>query len=39
MIIDKRIIITPHAGGSTFDSHDKVFGKISELIKKYLSST
>ena len=30
---DKRIIVTPHAGGSTIDAHAKVFGKISELIK------
>ena len=33
---DKRIIITPHAGGSTLDAHDKVFGKTTELIKLYL---
>lgn len=29
---DPRIIITPHAGGSTHDAHSKVFGKIAELI-------
>jgi len=33
---DKRIIITPHAGGSTLDAHDKVFGKTTELIKLHL---
>ena len=33
---DKRIIITPHAGGSTLDAHDKVFGKTTELIKSHL---
>lgn len=33
---DRRIIITPHAGGSTLDAHGKVFGKISELIKEHL---
>ena len=32
---DRRIIITPHAGGATLDAHGKVFGKISELIKDY----
>ena len=33
---DSRIIITPHAGGSTIDAHAKVFGKTAELIKSYL---
>ena len=32
--VDSRIIITPHAGGSTYDAHGKVFGKIAELIAK-----
>lgn len=31
---DPRIIITPHAGGSTHDAHAKVFGKVAELIEK-----
>lgn len=31
---DQRIIITPHAGGSTYDAHSKVFHKIAELVKK-----
>jgi len=30
---DPRIIITPHAGGSTHDAHAKVFGKVAELIE------
>lgn len=34
---DNRIIITPHAGGSTLDAHGKVFGKVAELIVNYLS--
>lgn len=34
---DNRILITPHAGGSTHDAHGKVFGKIAELISDYLS--
>ena len=33
---DNRIIITPHAGGSTYDAHAKVFGKVAELIEHYL---
>tara|TARA_A100001035_G_C27771332_1_gene496524 strand:- start:668 stop:1618 length:951 start_codon:yes stop_codon:yes gene_type:complete len=33
---DNRIIITPHAGGSTIDAHAKVFGKTAEFIKSYL---
>jgi D-3-phosphoglycerate dehydrogenase / 2-oxoglutarate reductase len=36
--LDNKVIITPHAGGSTYDAHSKVFGQIAELIKKYLSS-
>ena len=35
---DKRIVITPHAGGSTHDAHGKVFGKVAELIGNYLKS-
>ncbi len=35
--VDKRIIVTPHAGGSTLDAHGKVFGKVAELIKKYMN--
>ena len=31
---DYRVIITPHAGGSTYDAHAKVFGKVAELITK-----
>lgn len=34
---DNRIIITPHAGGSTHDAHCKVFSKVAELIVDYLS--
>ena len=30
--IDPRIIITPHAGGSTHDAHSKVFRKIADLL-------
>lgn len=33
---DSRIIITPHAGGSTYDAHSKVFNKIAELISHAL---
>ncbi|MFZ1612481.1 MAG: NAD(P)-dependent oxidoreductase [Chitinophagales bacterium] len=33
---DSRIIITPHVGGSTFDSHAKVFAKLGELISKHI---
>lgn len=29
---DPRIIITPHAGGSTHDAHSKVFRKIAGLL-------
>ncbi|SIR05281.1 D-3-phosphoglycerate dehydrogenase [Alkalispirochaeta americana] len=29
---DSRIIVTPHAGGSTYDAHAKVFSRIAELI-------
>lgn len=29
---DPRIIITPHAGGSTHDAHSKVFRKIADLL-------
>ena len=29
---DRRILITPHAGGSTHDAHSKVFSKLSEII-------
>ncbi len=31
---DSRIIITPHAGGSTYDAHAKVFRKTAELISR-----
>jgi D-3-phosphoglycerate dehydrogenase len=34
---DNRVVITPHAGGSTYDAHSKVFGKVAELIKNYLA--
>lgn len=34
---DNRVIITPHAGGSTFDAHGKVFGKVAELIGNYIT--
>lgn len=34
---DNRIVITPHAGGSTYDAHGKVFGKVAELIGNYLA--
>ena len=35
---DNRVLITPHAGGSTLDAHSKVFGQVSKLIKHYISS-
>jgi phosphoglycerate dehydrogenase-like enzyme len=34
---DNRVVITPHAGGSTYDAHGKVFGKVAELIENYLA--
>jgi len=33
---DRRIIITPHAGGSTYDAHELVFDKIAMLVGNYL---
>lgn len=36
---DARIIVTPHAGGSTLDAHGKVFGKVAELISKHIRRT
>ncbi|MBF0105227.1 MAG: hypothetical protein HQM16_07860 [Deltaproteobacteria bacterium] len=38
MLRDDRIMVTPHIGGSTYDAHAKVFGKIAELIALYLES-
>lgn len=35
---DQRIIVTPHAGGSTYDAHEKVFGKIASLVSQYLQN-
>lgn len=36
-LVDPRIVITPHAGGSTYDAHAKVFGRISELTREFLN--
>ncbi len=33
---DARIIITPHAGGSTLDAHAKVFRRIAGLVSERL---
>lgn len=35
---DKRIIVTPHAGGATHDAHNQVFKKLSDLIKINISN-
>ncbi len=35
---DKRIIITPHAGGATHDAHRVVFGHVAGLIEKRLGA-
>ena len=35
---DKRIVVTPHAGGATHDAHDQVFKKLSDLVKKHISN-
>ena len=34
---DRRIVITPHAGGSTHEAHGKVFEKVAGLIGDYLA--
>ena len=35
---DDRILITPHVGGATYDSHKLVFYKLAELIKNSLNN-